>query len=97
MSPFSYVQTRTSKNLGELISYFRVYIPPIFLDGQTSNGGSLLLYGTTVVEYRVFGESFWVGEGFKVLIRYVIAAGIVLNYVCVCLFLDTSQYTLPKL
>ena len=42
-------------------------MPPIFIDYPPSNGGSLLLVGTTVVvSYRV-GVSFWVGEDVRVL------------------------------
>ena len=39
-----------------------------FVDFPPSNGGALMLSGTTVVESRGFGESFLVGEDFKVCI-----------------------------
>ena len=55
-------------------------MPPIFVDGPPSNGGSILLYGTTVVVPGGFGESLWVYKDFKVLIWSVIAASIILNY-----------------
>ena len=43
-------------------------MPPIFVDRKPSNGGALLLDGTTVVGSGDFGEYFWVGEYLKVLI-----------------------------
>ena len=51
-----------------------------FLDCPQFNGGALLVAGTTVVGSGGFGGYFWVGDDFKVLILYVIAASIVLNY-----------------
>ena len=80
MSPLSSVLTRSSLNLGELISCLKVHMTPIFIDCPTSNGGALLLSRTKVVGYGGFGEYFWVGDDFKVLILSVIFAIIVLNY-----------------
>ena len=49
MHPLISVLMSSSYNFGELISCFRVHIPPFFVDCQQSNGGYLLLDGTTVV------------------------------------------------
>ena len=59
---------RSSYNFGELISCFRVHMPPTCVYFQLSNGGSLLLDRTTVVGFGAFVESFSVGKYFKVLI-----------------------------
>ena len=67
MSPVSYVLMWSSYNLGSLVSCFRFHMPPIFVYYLPSNGGDLLLPGTTVVGSGGFGESFWVGDYFKVL------------------------------
>ena len=79
MSPLSSVFISTSDNLGGLISYFRVHMPPIFVDCPLPNGVALLLFGITLVGYGGFGESLCSGEGLKVLILYVIASMIALN------------------
>ena len=68
VSTLSSVLTRSSQNLGELISCFRVHTTPIFVEFTPYNGGDLLLAGTTVVGSGVFGESYWVGKDLKVLI-----------------------------
>ena len=44
----------------------------LFLDCPPANGGPLMLDGTTVLDYRGFGELLWVDEDFKVLIWSVI-------------------------
>ena len=72
MHLLSYVLMRSSYNFGELISYFRAHMLPIFIDFPPSNGGSFLLAGTTVVGYRDFGELLWVDKDLKVLILSVI-------------------------
>ena len=58
MSPLSSVLMSSSSNFGELILCFRVHMPPVFVDFPLSNGGSLLLDGTTEVGSGGFGESF---------------------------------------
>ena len=37
-------------------------MPPMLVECPPSNGGSLLLVGTTEVGSRVVDASFWVGE-----------------------------------
>ena len=68
MSPLSFILMRSSYNLGEMISCFRVHMPPIFVYYTPSNGGDHLLGGTKLIGSGSFGEYFWVGEDFKVLI-----------------------------
>ena len=53
---------------------------PFFVDCPPSNVGALLVVMTTVVGPRGFGESLWVGEDFKLLIRSMIYANIALIY-----------------
>ena len=62
-----------------MISCLRSHLPPIFVDCPLSNGGALLLAGTTVVGSGGFDESFWVGDYFKVLIFSVIYVSISLK------------------
>ena len=64
MLTLSFILRRISYNFGELISCFRVHIPPVFVESPSSNGGDLLLAGITVVVYRDSGESFLSGEYF---------------------------------
>ena len=49
MSPLSSVFIRSPLNLGEMMSFLRFHMPQIFVEFPLTNGGSLLLYGTTVV------------------------------------------------
>ena len=62
VSPLSYVLMRSSYNFGDLISCLRFHMPPILVECPPSNGGSLLLVGTTVVGSGGVNVSFWVGE-----------------------------------
>ena len=59
---------RSSYNLGDLIPCFRFHVPQILVDRIPFNGVVLVLDVTTVVGSGGFGESFWVGKDFKVLI-----------------------------
>ena len=45
---------------------------PIFVEYQPSNGGALLLSGTTVVGSKIFGGSFWASEYFEMLVLSII-------------------------
>ena len=40
----------------------------ICVECSSPNGGDLLLYRTTLVEYGDFGEYFWDGEDFEILV-----------------------------
>ena len=65
MLTLSYVYMRSSYNFGGLISCLRFHMPLFFVECPPSNGGLLLLAGTTVVGYRAFGESLWYGKDLK--------------------------------
>ena len=49
-------------NFGELISFLRVHMPPVFVYFSSSNGGVFLLARTKVVGSWVFGESILYGK-----------------------------------
>ena len=49
VSPLSSVLMRSSYNFGENILCLRVHMPQVFVECSQSNGGALLLAGTTVV------------------------------------------------
>ena len=44
---------------------FEIPHATFFVECPPSNGGLLLLAGTTVVGYRAFGESLWYGKDLK--------------------------------
>ena len=49
-------------------------MPQILVECPPSNGGALLLVGTTVVGYRGVDVSFWAGKDFEMLVLSVINA-----------------------
>ena len=68
MPPLSSILMRSSYNFSELISFLRVHMSPYFIECPPSNGGSLLLAGTTVKRSWDFGESILSSEELKNLI-----------------------------
>ena len=74
VSPLSYVLMRRSYNFGELVSCFRVHVPPILIECLLSNGVDLLLVSTTVVGFGGINLFFWAGEDFEMLFLSVIIA-----------------------
>ena len=58
MSPLSHVVIRSSYNIGELISYFGVNMPPISIDFPTFNGGELRIVGNTLEGSEAFSRYF---------------------------------------
>ena len=68
MSPLSHVLMSSSYNFGDLISCLGVQMPPILVEFTLSNGGALLLDGTTVVRSGGFYASLWAGDNFELLV-----------------------------
>ena len=70
---------------------------PIFVECPPSDGGALLLVGTKVVGSWAFGESFWFGEDFDILILYIIYViidVIIAMRYYMSLFIFSSEYFL---